>query len=37
MKGILKRFGGKAKSFIPTKAKEYDGYNMLLEGVIFGW
>lgn len=37
MKGILKRFGGKAKSFIPAKAKEYDGYNMLLEGVIFGW
>ena len=37
MKGILKRFGGKAKSFIPVKGNEYDGYNMLLEGVIFGW
>lgn len=36
-KGILKRFGGKAKSFIPVKGKEYAGYNMLLEGVIFGW
>ena len=36
-KEILKRFGGKAKSFIPTKLNEYDGYNMLLEGVIFGW
>lgn len=37
MKGILKRFGGKAKGFIPVKGNEYDGYNMLLEGVIFGW
>lgn len=36
-KGILKRFGGKAQSFIPVKGKEYAGYNMLLEGVIFGW
>ena len=36
-KGILKRFGGKAKSFIPVKEKEYAGYNNLLEGVIFGW
>ena len=36
-KGILKRFGGKAKSFIPVKGEEYAGYNMLLEGVIFGW
>ena len=36
-KGILKRFGGKAKSFIPVKGKEYAGYNNLLEGVIFGW
>jgi len=35
--GIIKRFAGKAKSFIPVKAKEYDGYNMLLEGVIWGW
>ena len=36
-KGILKRFGGKAKSFIPVIEKEYAGYNNLLEGVIFGW
>ena len=36
-KGILKRFGGKAKSFIPVKEAEYAGYNNLLEGVIFGW
>lgn len=36
-KGIIKRFGGKAKSFIPVKPNEYDGFNMLLEGVIFGW
>ena len=36
-KGIRKRFAGKAKSFIPVKPGEYAGYNMLLEGVIFGW
>ena len=35
--GIRKRFAGKAKSFIPAVPGEYDGYNMLLEGVIFGW
>lgn len=35
--GIRKRFAGKAKSFIPAVAGEYDGFNMLLEGVIFGW
>lgn len=34
---LLKRFGGKAKSLIPTQKKEYAGYNNLLEGVIFGW
>ena len=34
---ILKRFGGKAKHFIPTKNEEYLGINSLLEGVIFGW
>lgn len=33
----LKRFGGKAKSFLPASNEEYRGYNMLLEGVIFGW
>lgn len=36
-KHLLKRFGGKAKSFIPVEGKEYAGYNNLLEGVIFGW
>lgn len=36
-RGLLKRFGGKVKSFIPVKEKEYVGYNNLLEGVIFGW
>ena len=36
-KGIIKRFAGKAKSFIPVNEKEYAGYNDLLEGVIFGW
>lgn len=34
---ILRRFAGKAKSFIAVKPGEYNGYNMLLEGVIFGW
>lgn len=33
----LKRFGGKAKAFIPANMNEYRGYNTLLEGVIFGW
>lgn len=36
-KGLLKRFAGKAKSFVPVKQKEYAGYNNLLEGVIWGW
>jgi len=36
-KPTLKRFGGKASAFIPATAKEYEGYNNLLEGVIFGW
>ena len=36
-KMVLKRFGGKAKSLMPTAEKEYAGYNNLLEGVIFGW
>ena len=36
-KKLLKRFAGKAKSFIPVKGKEYAGYNNLLEGVIWGW
>jgi ABC-type phosphate/phosphonate transport system substrate-binding protein len=33
----LKRFGGKAKGFVPARNDEYEGYNILLEGVIFGW
>ena len=33
----LKRYGGKAKNFVVSSNQEYDGYNMLLEGVIFGW
>jgi len=36
-RGLLKRFAGKATSFIPVKEKEYAGYNNLLEGVIWGW
>jgi len=35
--GVVKRFAPKAKSFIPVKVNEYNEYNMLLEGVIFGW
>jgi ABC-type phosphate/phosphonate transport system substrate-binding protein len=34
---ILKRFGGKAKHFIPAKDEDFKGINNLLEGVIFGW
>lgn len=34
---IIKRFGGKAKHFIPANDAEYKGINNLLEGVIFGW
>ena len=34
---LMKRFAGKAKSFVPAEEKEYAGYNRLLEGVIFGW
>ena len=34
---ILRRFGGKAKAFIPAKQEEFKGHNLLLEGVIFGW
>jgi len=36
-KPIVKRFGGKAKSFVPAKSEEYFGPRILLEGVIFGW
>ncbi len=34
---LLKRFAGKAKSFVPVNDNEYAGYNTLLEGVIWGW
>ncbi len=34
---IIKRFAPKAKHFLPATDKEYEGYNRLLEGVIFGW
>lgn len=35
--GVLKRFGGKAKSFIKADTTEYLPHTALLEGVIFGW
>jgi len=35
--GILRRFGGKAKSFQKANTAEFIGHNLLLEGVIFGW
>ena len=35
--GILKRFGGKAKNLVSASTDEYQGHNLLLEGVIFGW
>ena len=35
--GLLKRFGGKAKSFIHARNTEYLTQTALLEGVIFGW
>jgi ABC-type phosphate/phosphonate transport system substrate-binding protein len=36
-KNILKRFGGKAKSFVAANKKDYEGQNRFLEGVILGW
>lgn len=36
-KALIKRFGGKAKSFVPAKMEEYQDARNLLEGVIFGW
>jgi ABC-type phosphate/phosphonate transport system substrate-binding protein len=36
-KGIIKRFGGKAKSFVNARNEEYLDARILLEGVIFGW
>ncbi|MEJ2142754.1 MAG: PhnD/SsuA/transferrin family substrate-binding protein [Gammaproteobacteria bacterium] len=35
--GILKRFGGKAKTFIHASNSEYQTQTALLEGVNFGW
>lgn len=35
--GILKRFGGKAKSFKPATKADYVNDYKFLEGVIFGW
>ena len=35
--GVLKRFGGKAKSFVKANNLEYLPHTALLEGVIFGW
>lgn len=34
---ILDRFAKQAKAMAPTGADEYQGYNRLLEGVVFGW
>lgn len=34
---ILGRFGGKATAMIPASAEEFEGVNLLLEGVVFGW
>ncbi|MEJ2509359.1 MAG: PhnD/SsuA/transferrin family substrate-binding protein [Gammaproteobacteria bacterium] len=34
---LVKRFGGKAKHFIPADPAEFTGINKLLEGVVFGW
>lgn len=36
-KGILKRFGGKSRSFIHARNTEFQTQTALLEGVIFGW
>jgi hypothetical protein len=33
----LKRFAPNANAFVPATNEEYRTYNMLLEGVIFGW
>ncbi len=36
-RGLLNRFSGKSKKFVPVNGNEYAGYNKLLEGVILGW
>jgi hypothetical protein len=35
--GLLRRWGGKAKHLIKANNDEYQGHNLLLEGIIFGW
>ncbi|MBI3563412.1 MAG: PhnD/SsuA/transferrin family substrate-binding protein [Gammaproteobacteria bacterium] len=34
---LVKRFGKPEDRLIPTDNKEFEGYNNLLEGVIYGW
>ena len=34
---LIKRWAPKAKHLIPASTDEYEGYNNLLEGVIWGW
>lgn len=35
--GLIKAFGKPDDKIIPTDNKEYEGFNTLLEGVVFGW
>lgn len=35
--GLFQRFSKKSKQFVVSKSDEYDGLNMLLEGVVWGW
>ncbi|HLP41524.1 MAG TPA: PhnD/SsuA/transferrin family substrate-binding protein, partial [Fibrobacteria bacterium] len=38
LSGLLSKLAGSGKGvFIPTSAKEYAGYEKLLEGVVWGW
>lgn len=37
VQGLIKQFGKEGDKFIPTNNKEYETYNTLIEGVIFGW
>ncbi len=34
---LVKRFGKAGDHLVPTTNKEFDGFNNLLEGVIYGW
>ena len=34
---LRRRFAAKAKSFVRATTEEFQGHNLLLEGVIFGW